>query len=126
LSDLKKADAWAPVIFFVIVFFLLGLTDWMDATKMIWAALAGLIAFLFMTSRFKEENPGHSGLRRLNFYNGLLLFAWLTLFLSGFLHWRQLTGLQTRMISLLILSTVYMVFLLRAMRVLQELKPEDK
>ncbi len=126
MADMKKADAWAPVIFFVAVFFLLGLTDWMEATKMIWAALAGLVTFLFMTSKFREENPGHSGLRRLNFYNGLLLLTWLALFLSGFLHWRQLTDLQTRMISLIILSIVYMVFLLRGMRVMQELQAEGK
>ena len=119
----NKLYQMLPVLVYIGSYFIFHLFDWTEATQTILAVLFSLFSFFFIAADVKMEHKDKKiNFQKVNFFNGLLSFIFLLIFLQGFLHWRSMISLGYRMTIQYVLLLIYFIFLFRAMNVLLQLK----
>jgi len=125
-SRIKSLQDFSPLLFFVIIFFLLNLFEIGMATTFIFASVAAVLVFMVEIKLLKDDfQILRENNKRLNFFSGLLSLMLLIVFFNGFLHWRKMISLNYRTALLFFLLLVFMVIMFRAMHVFAEIKEKS-
>jgi len=117
----NKLFEMAPILVFIIAYFIFHLFSWSEATQTILAVFFSLLSFFVLASDFKSELKDKKiklDVNKLNYFSGLLTVIFLLLFAQGFLHWKSLLPLGYRMAIQYLLLLIYFIAAFRAMRVL--------
>lgn len=114
-----------PIITFICALFILHLFDWMEATQLLVASIVGAATMFIMISECKEEYKDKirkADLKQINLYVGIISLIIILLLVNGIIHWNRMIDYAYRMGLLFLLAVVYLVILIRMIRILSELK----
>jgi len=114
-----------PIFTFVGSLFILHLFDWMEATQLLVASIIGGLTMFVMIGECKDEYKDKirkSDLKQINSYVGILSIIIILLLVNGIIHWNRMIDFAYRMGILFFLALVYLILLIRMIRILSDLK----
>ena len=114
-----------PIFMFIGSLFILHLFDWMEATQVLVASIIGGLTMFLMIGECKDENKDKirkADLKQINLYVGILSIMIISLFINAIIHWSRLIDFAARFGIFFFLTVVYLVILIRMIRILSDLK----
>jgi len=125
-SKISTSD-YSPVFVFVLVYFLIHLIDFHEATNFVVASLFTLVAYMVEIHFAKEEFIfSKESLSKTNFYTGILTFTFFLIVIIGILNWFRIVSTSIRMGSLIVAMVFYIAQIFKAIHVLVEVKLNSK
>lgn len=118
----QKLFEMAPVLAFILIYFVVQMFDWMKVTQFIIAMFISLVSYFVMVTDLKEKVEETSAFKNLSFYIGMLTLIFILFFLHGFLHWNRMVSMTLRNGALFVLLFIYFFILFRAIRKLAQIK----
>lgn len=122
-----SASDYAPVIVFVLSYFLIHLLDFQEATNLVFAALFSLIAYMVEVHFVKDEYVIlKESIAKTNFFTGLLTAIFILIVIIGILNWFRIVSTSIRMGSLIVAMILFLALMFKAIRTLIDVKLNSK
>ena len=118
-----------PIFTFIGSLFILHLFDWMEATQVLVASIIGGLTVFLMIGECKDEYKDKirkADLKQINFYVGIISIIIILIFVNAIIHWSRLIDFTLRFGILFLLTVVYLIVLIRMIRILSDLKKSLK
>jgi hypothetical protein len=117
-SQMKIAD-YAPVLMFLLSFFVVHLFDWRDASYFVVSVLVSLLTYNYDVYLLKQEfTVTKENKKRMTFHSGLLMLMFFLLVAVAFLDWYRIIAVSWRMGLLYFAVVIYMAILFRVVNTL--------
>jgi hypothetical protein len=117
-SQMKIAD-YAPVLMFLLSFFVVHLFDWRDASYFVVSVLVSLLTYNYEVFLLKQEFViNKENKKRMTFHSGLLMLMFFLVFAVAFLDWYRIIAVSWRMGLLYFVVVIYMAILFRVVNTL--------
>ncbi len=115
---MKIAD-YAPILMFLLSFFIVHLFDWRDASYFVISVLVSLLTYNYEVYLLKQEFVlNKENKKKLKFHSGLLMLMFFILFAVAFLDWYRIIAVSWRMGLLYFVVVIYMAILFRVVNTL--------
>ena len=118
-----------PIFTFIGSLFILHLFDWMEATQVLVASIIGGLTIFLMIGECKDEYKEKirkADLKQINLYVGILSILIIFLLVIAIIHWSRMIDFVARFGILFLVTLIYLVVLIRMIRILSDLKKSLK